>query len=308
MSNPELFEKILHVHDQVISTLKALQIPPYPSNYKKYFDELIFKSIETIHHNDYMDETHKDDHCGKCKYLDIAQRSVTTFMESHSDISMVAQLQHQYLNHASSHGGERCSETIHHLSHLGDDMSHELKKAQLKIDELTNDLKKAVSETLVDPLTQIANRKKFIEDLEKLIHAGSSKTLPSVLLMIDADNFKLLNDTYGHVAGDKVLYFMAQTIKSIIRHGDMAYRYGGEEFAVVLNRCDHNQAFVIADKIRANIEQSNLIYGGKTIHVTVSIGVTIHRMGDTYDEFVSRADDALYRAKNGRKNCTVVFD
>jgi diguanylate cyclase len=156
-------------------------------------------------------------------------------------------------------------------------------------------------------LTQVGNRKGFLEDLKGTLEAGQHQQLPLVLMMIDADNFKLLNDEYGHLAGDKVLYFLAQSIKSIIRSGDNVYRYGGEEFAVVLNRCDQEQSFAIADKIRSKIEHSHLIYSGRTIHVTVSVGVTTHQHGDTFEELFSRADEALYSAKKARKNCTIVF-
>ncbi len=126
--------------------------------------------------------------------------------------------------------------------------------------------------------------------------------------MIDADDFKILNDQHGHLAGDKVLYFLAQSIKSVIRAGDKVYRYGGEEFSVILNRCDQEQAFAVAEKIRTKIEQSHLIYSGNTIKLTVSIGATLHHEGDTYDEFVGRADDGLYRAKNEGKNTTILID
>jgi diguanylate cyclase len=127
-------------------------------------------------------------------------------------------------------------------------------------------------------------------------------------MMIDADDFQFLNAEYGHLAGDKVLYFIAQSIKTMIRSGDKVYRYGGEEFAVILGRCDEKQAFAIADNIRSKIAQSNLMYMGKTIRVTVSVGVTVHKQGDTYDDILGRADKALYCAKKSNTNCTISFD
>ena len=126
--------------------------------------------------------------------------------------------------------------------------------------------------------------------------------------MIDVDNFKYINEEHGHLAGDKILYFLAQTIKSMIRTVDKVYRYGGEEFAIVLSRCDETQAFAMADKIRAKIEQSNLLYSGKSVFVTISAGVTIHQMGDTFDTLLGRADKALFCAKKSNKNCTVLLD
>lgn len=309
MSDELIVNQINAIHDQTMAMLRALHIPPYPSHYKKYFDEIFMQQADEALMKDLQaNQRAEKDNCGSCKYLEIAQRSVNSFVETHSDISHIANMQDDYLKTASEHNGEQCIELVDGLTRLSGDMSDELKKAEFKIDQLSADLEKAMVEAVTDPLTQITNRKGFIDDLESIVNVGESKQLSAVLIMIDADNFKALNDTYGHVAGDKVLYFMAQSIKSIIRTGDKVYRYGGEEFAVILNRCEQEQAFAIADKIRAKIEHSNLIYSGKTIQMTVSVGVTIHHLKDNSDDFVARADKALYRAKQEGKNKTVLFD
>lgn len=309
MVDKTVFNKITNIHDQTVAMLRALKIPPYPSQYKKYFDEIFTEQADqSLKNAKQEEEASVQLNAGIGKYLDIAHRSVTAFVEAHADIAHVARMQEEYLTQGSIHQGERCADLVEGLAKLGSDMSDELKKAQSRIDELTLELQKTAVEMTTDPLTQITNRRGLIEDLGQLIDAGQEKQLPVVLMMIDADNFKILNDNYGHVAGDKVLYFMAQSIKAMIRTGDKVYRYGGEEFAVVLNRCEHDKVFDIAEKIRSKIEHSHLIYSGKTIHVTVSIGIALHEKGDSYDDFVSRADKALYRAKNARKNCTVLFD
>lgn len=309
MDDSKVYEKIFSIHDQTIGALRSLQIPPFPQNYKKYFDD-IFRDqadpslLEEQKKNDPSFETHHD----LSRYLDIAHKSISSFVETHADISHVAELQENYISKASQEGVERCVNFVDGLSELGHNMSLELKKAQQKIDELTSQLQETVLALTIDPLTRVTNRKGLIDDLNSVIQAGETKSLPIVLLMIDADNFKYINDEHGHLAGDKVLYFFAQSIKSVIRSGDKVYRYGGEEFAVVLNRCDKEQAFEVADKIRSKIEQSHLIYSGKTIKMTVSVGATMHHGSDSYDAFVGRADDALYRAKKEGKNRTVLFD
>ncbi len=310
MGKKTVYEKILAIHDRTIEALREQHIPPYPSHYKKHFDAIFLQQADqSLLKNHKPDDSHSDKHHEELtRYLDIAHRSLNAFAETHSDISHVAELQEQYLKKVEGSHLERCVTFVEGLSELGKNMTEELKKAQQKIDSLNAELKNAVESLSTDTLTQVGNRKAFVEDLSRIIEAGKDKPLPIVLMMIDADNFKLLNDEYGHLAGDKVLYFLAQSIKSIIRSGDKVYRYGGEEFAVILNRCDLDHAFPIADKIRSKIEHSHLIYAGKTIHVTVSIGVTLHRHGDTHDTLIERADDALYRAKKARKNCTVVFD
>lgn len=309
MSTATVNDKITSIHDQTISTLRALGLPPLPNHYKKYFDEILSQNDdETLFavRSEYEGSISSNDEL--THYLDIAHRSIEAFVETHADISHVAGLQNNYISKASKDSVDRCVQFVDGLSELGHNMSVELKKAQSKIDSLSNELQETITQLTIDPLTKVTNRKGLIEDLNSAIQAGESKALPTVLLMIDADNFKMINDVHGHVAGDKVLYFFAQSIKSVIRGGDKVYRYGGEEFSVVLNRCDQEQAYIVADKIRSKIEQSHLIYSGKTIKMTVSVGATMHRAGDTFDDFVARADKALYQAKNEGKNRTVLVD
>lgn len=309
MSESEINEKIFSIHDQTVSTLRALNIVPTPSNYEKYFNEIInqqndTKLLEVIQQTESLNMSDSE----LTRYLDIAHRTIVSFIESHADISHVAELQENYISKASLEGVERCVNFVDGLSELGKNMSLELKKAQSKIDKLSNELEETITQLTIDPLTKVTNRKGLIDDLNSAIQAGEHKSLPMVLLMIDADNFKVINDQHGHLAGDKVLYFFAQSIKSVIRGGDKVYRYGGEEFTVVLNRCDREQAYILADKIRSKIEQSHLIYSGKTIKMTVSVGATLHHEGDSYDSFVGRADEALYRAKKEGKNRTILVD
>lgn len=307
MSDTKVYDKIFSIHDQTISTLRTLHIAPYPTHYKKYFDEIFIEQADqALLKAQKEDETLTDTQNDLARYLDIAHRSLMTFVESHADISHVAELQSNYISKATEEGVERCMNFVEGLSELGQNMSTELKKAKNKIEELSTELQNALAQLTTDPLTQIANRKGLIEDLSGIVKAGQNKTLPIVIMMIDADNFKLLNDIHGHLAGDKVLYFLAQSIKSTIRSGDKVYRYGGEEFVVVLNRCEKDQAFSIADKIRSKIEHSHLIYSGKTIQVTISVGVTMHRLNDNYDDFMGRADSALYQAKSEGKNKTII--
>lgn len=306
MSSADINDKIASIHDQTLSTLRALGLPPLPHHYKKHFDQIVRQSEDSeliaLQNDDFVSSEELT------RYLDIAHRSIEAFVETHADISHVAQLQENYINKTPKEGIERCVQFVDGLSELGHNMSVELKKAQNKIDTLHNELQETITQLTIDPLTKVTNRKGLIDDLHSVIQAGQTKTLSTVLLMIDADDFKHINDHYGHVAGDKVLYFFAHTIKSVLRSGDKVYRYGGEEFSVLLNRCNKEKAFAVADKIRSKIEQSHLIYSGQTIKMTVSIGATVHHAGDSYDDFIARADQALYRAKKEGKNRTILVD
>jgi diguanylate cyclase len=309
MDESTAYEKFYAIHDQTLHTLRALNLPPLPEYYQKHFDEIFAREADgSLRQSREKSEASFHSYPDLTRYLDIAQHSIDAFIETHADITHVAQLQENYIQKASNEGVDRCIHFVEGLSELGHNMSAELKKAQNKIDELSHELNETITQLTLDPLTKVTNRKGLMEDLSHMIEAGRDQSLPIVLLMIDADDFKGINDRYGHIAGDKVLYFFAQSIKSVIRKGDRVYRFGGEEFSVILDRCDHEEAFALADKIRSKIEQSHLIYSGQTIKLTVSVGATIHHANDTYDDFLTRADTALYQAKHGGKNKTVFID
>lgn len=307
----ENFKKVLAIHDQVMGLLRSMEISPYPVHYKKYFDDLFLQMADSTLRQEQMDAEQsvlgsaKND---KTKHLDIAQRSVMSFVESHADMMLLAQKQQIEIEKASSDTFEEYKMRIEMLSALNVKMSHELEKAQSKISHLSAELQEAVENLTIDPLTKVGNRSGFLEAIEPILDAGKTKKLSMVMMLIDIDDFKYHNEEYGHLAGDKMLFFVAQTIKSMIREGDNVYRYGGEEFVVVLNRCDDTKAFELADKIRSKIEHANLIYSGKRVYVTVSVGASIHQSGDSLEALMGRCDKALFCAKKSHKNCTYLLE
>jgi diguanylate cyclase (GGDEF)-like protein len=126
--------------------------------------------------------------------------------------------------------------------------------------------------------------------------------------MIDIDWFKKINDRYGHSAGDEVLKGVARICKESIRDIDIAGRFGGEEFAVVLVECSLDSAFTVAERIRANIESNEFPVDGTSIRCTVSIGIAGNTTEDADLEMVmKRADTALYDAKQAGRNRTCCF-
>lgn len=263
MSEKTVFDKIFAIHDQTVGMLRSLQIPPYPDQYKKYFDQIVDEQADdTLKKALSRGSAPDEGHSHITKYIEIANRSLSAFAETHADMVEAVDLQDQYLHEEPSSDGQ-CSGLVDGIGAISKRMSKELERARDRINELSDELQHALAELTIDPLTKVTNRKGLNDDLANVIEAGHDKQLPTVLMMIDADHFKRLNDTYGHLAGDKVLYFLAQSIKSIIRSGDNVYRYGGEEFVVILNRCDRDQAYAVADKIRSKIEHSHLIYGGE---------------------------------------------
>ena len=155
----------------------------------------------------------------------------------------------------------------------------------------------------IDGLTQAFNRKHWEECLASEFSRANRYKQELALVMLDLDQFKLLNDTYGHQGGDKVLIETTEVINELLRMGDLFGRYGGEEFAVILPNTELTGAHDVAERIRKTIENNAIEYQGENINVTVSIGIAVMNEYDArYEDIISRADIALYKAKNSGRN------
>jgi diguanylate cyclase len=153
-----------------------------------------------------------------------------------------------------------------------------------------------------DDLTGFYNRSHLMDIIETEINRSVRTGSVFSLAMIDIDKFKKINDTYGHQIGDQVLRTFAAVIRSILRKTDFCGRYGGEEFLIVLTQTDLQAANVFAERIRKSVENSFFPDLGPDSRVTVSIGLAQHQTQENIEKTISRADDALYRAKNGGRN------
>ena len=159
-----------------------------------------------------------------------------------------------------------------------------------------------------DPLTSLYNRSYFDEEGNKRILEAKAKNHPFSMLMLDADFFKKVNDTYGHKVGDKVLIELAAMTEKELREKDIVARYGGEEFVVFLPEIDAEQAFKVADRLRQSIA-SIVVYSdeGQEVRFTVSTGVSSSEISDNVDVLVKTADEALYKAKQNGRNRVEIF-
>ena len=159
--------------------------------------------------------------------------------------------------------------------------------------------------SLKDPLTGLANRRHFREVLSREIDVVARSGEPALLLMLDIDHFKKINDTHGHPAGDQVLQAIAQCLATCVRPMDTVARYGGEEFAVILPSCQVAFGRVVADRIRESIESLNVQLSSQlALQVTVSIGGAFapEWIRSTTALWTDRADSQLYRAKAEGRN------
>jgi two-component system, cell cycle response regulator len=159
--------------------------------------------------------------------------------------------------------------------------------------------------TITDGLTQIANKRHFVDFLEREIARAIRHARPLSLVLFDIDRFKDLNDCYGHLAGDRVLKGIAAVVAKEVRRDELLARYGGEEFAVVLPETTVDAASSFCERIRSDIEAESFDYDGAALRATVSLGAAALEASDSVDSLVARADRRLYRAKQDGRNCLV---
>ncbi|WP_172252206.1 GGDEF domain-containing protein [Saccharibacillus deserti] len=168
---------------------------------------------------------------------------------------------------------------------------------------------KAVSQRLLktDALTQLYNHGTFYEYLEDLVDQCMRNGLEIQVAVLDIDNFKKINDTYGHLIGDLVLKEVSIRIGMIVAPNDFAARYGGEEFAVIFTEKTIGESAEYTERIREAVQSANYSYMGNH-PVTVSVGISAYEPGDTAETLFGKADGALYRAKRSGKNRVELYD
>lgn len=180
----------------------------------------------------------------------------------------------------------------------------QLDSARRTIQEQQERIRRSEAAAKVDFLTRLANRRAFeqrlTEELERVRRYGGTFSL----ILMDIDEFKKVNDEFGHPAGDRVLKFIAGVLNEKVRATDFVSRYGGEEFAVLLPETSVDRALVVAEKIRKTLQNSSLLHGKTKIKVTVSAGVGgVKPDGESLADLVARVDAALYQAKKKGRNC-----
>ncbi len=186
------------------------------------------------------------------------------------------------------------------------------KLVTLKIKEL--ELSKLKLEEMVvrDPMTNLYNRRYFSEVSETLLSISKREKKPFSMLIIDIDKFKNINDTLGHLVGDKVIEHLADIMTSLTRAGDVVVRFGGEEFVILLPNTDEKGAYEFGVKLKEFVHNTELkydVHSEKTLQYTISIGVacSAHDESISINKLIHRADVALYEAKESGRNRVIIY-
>jgi two-component system cell cycle response regulator len=159
-----------------------------------------------------------------------------------------------------------------------------------------------------DALTGVSSRTSLLRELAAAIGRAGKTGQPLVVMMADLDHFKNINDTHGHLVGDKVLREVAARIKAALREFDLVGRYGGEEFVILLENTSPHTAHQIAERIRQRIAGGPVQLGPVSVSVTISQGMALYGNNDDVQSLLKRSDEAMYRAKEAGRNCVVEED
>ena len=228
--------------------------------------------------------------------IDAAAGSANSYTESLADMT-------EKLGNSKDREGLRT--IVESLVQTAKEMEERLNASKQEIDQLQENLEVVRTESLTDPLTQLANRKFFDTTIAQAIEDARTKNEPLSLLMTDIDHFKNFNDSFGHLTGDQVLRLVAMSVKQNVKGQDTAARYGGEEFAIVLPNTVLRSAITVADHIRRAVMTKELMKRSTGEHlgrVTISVGVATWRKNDTVQSLIERTDTCLYAAKRHGRN------
>lgn len=168
--------------------------------------------------------------------------------------------------------------------------------------QLRHHMQQKIAEALSDALTGLPNRAAYQDAIFPLLTSAAQTKQPLCIAICDVDHFKTINDTWGHLAGDKVLRLLPKQIQTLLKKEHLVFRYGGEEFVMVFPMTSLEKATELCDNVRQAIQETPFNMNGDPISVTISIGVSLFNGSESHDELFSRADKNLYQAKGTGRN------
>lgn len=308
-------DQINEIGKTTFEKLQELHIPPYPKYYHDTFIDELSKSdnpslIGLSKKHAYLFSLGNDDDSLNEVSFELAKTSLKEFEQSNTNLKKISDENIIDVS-AIKNDYERVNTqtVIDSFSVFQSKILEELKNADETITKLKLEIERLEKESHIDPLTKAYNRRVFNKDIKEILNAIKDKeNVDMFLILFDADDFKNINDSYGHIAGDKTLIFLTKLIQSSMRKGIKVYRYGGEEFMIILNRVTLEEACKSVERIIKEVDESKLLYKGHDIHLTLSAGVAKYEQGDSAEMLIEKADRALYEAKKSGKNCAKVVE
>ncbi len=286
-------ELVKEIYKKTIEDLKKAGKLPFPLYYKEVFSKIAYDE-------DVIDSLNPKLLCMQPSIgetlLNATNATLNDITETSKNIKNDSQLIIEEIEEASP---EEIKENVIKFSAS---LIEKINNMEKKIEMLEGELDKAYKDLLIDPLTKAYNRKALEKDLNELIVVGHEKDLDLVIAIIDIDDFKHINDRYGHLVGDFVLIKLVQIMKSLLRKTDKVYRYGGDEFIIVFNRSTLLNAQKSVERIIKKISKTALRYKENLIKITISAGLAKHSKGDSIEDLIKKADNTMYQVKKDSKN------
>jgi diguanylate cyclase (GGDEF)-like protein len=279
--NPVQFRELTEKHDKVIQIATLLHTSLSVEEIVAQFSEEISDEIRHDHLS-YINEK-----------LDINVELGDTARHS---LTYELSINEQHLGLLSLTRNDKFSNPeIEQLEHLICALHYPLRNAVLYTG--------AVNSAHKDPLTGIGNRAAMNTALHREIELASRHNRSVGIILLDVDHFKSINDTYGHAAGDCCLQSLVQCAEKSVRISDSLFRFGGEEFVIILPETDESGVLRLAKRLRRRVERLETIYQQHVIRMTISLGITTLRETDDEKTLFTRVDEALYQAKQEGRNC-----
>jgi diguanylate cyclase len=241
---------------------------------------------------------------------EVAQRIQTYALTMAADVD-AHQTKMQAVNNTLSHGHESTHEdvirAVSDLIDANEEMQTQLKQAQDRIHEQTVQIESAEHRAQTDALTRVPNRRAFDDHIATRVALGPAQA--GTLALLDVDHFKKFNDVYGHQAGDEVLRIVANILHSRLHSYGLVARFGGEEFAIILNGIPVEKAKSLVERARIAIGERDMMFENKRLRVSASIGLAQYGQGvqngqvESIAHWIQQADEALYRSKDAGRDC-----
>lgn len=299
--------ELLEISKKTLEKHEELKIPLYPKYFCETFTELVRQ-----HENEEISRLPKknpdffniNDDCVMFeRSLELAKKSIDEFQASNKNIKDISNKEIRLEELGEEDSAQNTTSLLKICANFQERVAKQLNIADNTIDEMKKQIEKLENDANVNPLTKLYNRKILIKNLDEILHFGKEKDLDMYVAIFDADDFRKINSSFGHVAGNKTLIYLSKLLQSLLRRGIDLYHSGGQEFSIILNRSSHQETIDAVERVLKEVRQSKLFYKGNNINLTLSAGFTKHRQNDDAQAILDRAEQALYHAKRDGKNC-----